>query len=139
MISPCVTFHNLDNSFHSYSWGKQNERPIHELSFVPDSRDIAIDAAEEGEVKEIKLRDGTAILIKKLGGDYDPTNRFQAFIMLEDAEVNNLLLTGLIYLNTEQQSMYESFELPRTALNRLPNEKLRPAKETLDMVNKMML
>jgi 2-oxoglutarate/2-oxoacid ferredoxin oxidoreductase subunit beta len=138
VISPCVTFHNLENSIHSYTWGKKNERQIHELSFVPDKKDIEFEEFGEGAVREIELQDGTAILIKKLGGDYDPTNRFQAFIMLEDAEVNNLLLTGLIYLDTKQESMYESFNLPREALNRLPSEKLRPPEETLKWVNKLM-
>ena len=139
VISPCVTFHNLDQSIHSYAWGKKHERQIHEISFIPDREEIVIDEFEEGTVKEIELHDGTSILIKKIGGDYDPTNRFQAFIMLEDAEINNLLLTGLIYLDTKQEPMYESFNLPDAALNRLPNEKLRPADETLEMVNSWML
>jgi len=139
VISPCVTFHNLENSIHSYSWGKKNERPIHELSFVTDKDELEIEEFDEGAVREIELGDGTSILIKKLGGDYDPTNRFQAFIMLEDAEVNNLLLTGLIYLDTKQGSMYEAYDLPDVPLNRLPNDKLRPSVESLKMINSMML
>lgn len=139
VISPCVTFHNLDQSIHSYAWGKKHERQIHEISFIPDRKEIEIDEFEEGTVKEIELHDGTSILIKKIGGDYDPTNRFQAFIMLEDAEINNLLLTGLIYLDTKQQPMYEAFNLPDIPLNRVPVGKLRPPKETLEMVNSWML
>jgi 2-oxoglutarate ferredoxin oxidoreductase subunit beta len=123
---------------HSYAWGKKHERPIHEISFVPDRKDIVVEEFEEDTVREIELHDGSAILIKKLGGDYDPTNRFQAFIMLEDAEVNNLLLTGLIYLDTKQAPMYDAFDLPDIPLNRLPDEKLRPPKETLEMVNGWM-
>lgn len=138
VISPCVTFHNQDTSLHSYAWGKKHERPIHEITFVPDRKDIVIEEFEAGTVREIEMHDGTAILIKKLGGDYDPTNRFQAFIMLEDAEVNNLLLTGLIYLDNQQPPMYDAFNLPETALNRLPSEKLRPPRETLEKVNSWM-
>jgi 2-oxoglutarate ferredoxin oxidoreductase subunit beta len=138
VISPCVTFHNLDHSLHSYAWGKKHERPIHEISFIPDRNEITIEDHEAGLVREIELHDGTSILLKKLGGDYDPTNRFQAFIMLEDAEVNNLLLTGLIYLDTKQPPMQDAFDLPDEPLNRTPIEKLRPSKESLDMVNGWM-
>jgi 2-oxoglutarate ferredoxin oxidoreductase subunit beta len=138
VISPCVTFHNLDHSLHSYAWGKKHERPIHEISFIPDRNEITIEDHEAGLVREIELHDGTSILLKKLGGDYDPTNRFQAFIMLEDAEVNNLLLTGLIYLDTKQPPMQDAFDLPDEPLNRTPVEKLRPSKESLDMVNGWM-
>src|SRR3990172_4423637 len=43
IISPCVPFNNQDNTSHSYSWGKDHEAPLHELSYVPPREDIMIE------------------------------------------------------------------------------------------------
>ncbi len=35
IISPCVTFHNKENTLHSYTYGKEHEEPLHEIAYVP--------------------------------------------------------------------------------------------------------
>lgn len=138
IISPCVTFHNHEDSFHSYSFGKTNENPLHEISLVPAREEITIDDFEGGMVKEVKMHDGSTVVLKKLENDYDPTDKWQALRMLEDAEQNNWLLTGLIYIEPETPTIFDKYNLPDTPLNRLANDKLRPSRETFDRVNDMM-
>ncbi|MEJ2267342.1 MAG: thiamine pyrophosphate-dependent enzyme, partial [Anaerolineales bacterium] len=77
IISPCVTFNNRDDSMHSYAWGKDHEAPLHELSYVPPREDIMIDY-EAGETIDVTMHDGSAIVLKKLEKDYDPTSRSRA-------------------------------------------------------------
>jgi 2-oxoglutarate ferredoxin oxidoreductase subunit beta len=137
VISPCVTFNNQDDSFHSYAWGKSHEVALHELSFVPPVRAIKVQYAK-GESLEVPLYDGTHIILKKLGHDYEPTDRARALQMLEDANDKNELITGLIYINPKQKSLFDLYDLPETPLNRLPNEKLRPSPESLDEINQLM-
>ena len=43
IISPCVTFNNQENAFHSYTWGKDHEAPLHEISFVPALDEIELE------------------------------------------------------------------------------------------------
>jgi 2-oxoglutarate/2-oxoacid ferredoxin oxidoreductase subunit beta len=135
IISPCVTFHNQENSLHSYTWGKEHEIPLHELSYVPPREEITIEDFEEGTVRDVFLHDGSQIILKKLDKDYDPTDRWQAFRILEAAQKNNWLVTGLIYVNPDQPSMFDAYELPDTPLNRLGEDKLRPSRDMLDKVN----
>ncbi len=137
VISPCVTFNNQDDSFHSYAWGKSHEVALHELSFVPPVRAIKV-SYEKGETLDVPLYDGTHIILKKLGHDYEPTNRARALKLLEEANEKNELITGLIYINPKQLSLFDLYDLPETALNRLPSEKLRPTPESLDEINKIM-
>ena len=94
VISPCVTFNNQDESFHSYAWGKSHEVALHELSFVPPVRAIKVQYAQ-GETLEVPLYDGTHIILKKFAQDYEPTDRARALQMLEDANRKNELITGL--------------------------------------------
>jgi 2-oxoglutarate ferredoxin oxidoreductase subunit beta len=58
--------------------------------------------------------------------------------MLEEAERENLLVTGLIYIDTSRPTLLDGFNLVETPLNRLGDADLRPARETIDKINAMM-
>jgi 2-oxoglutarate ferredoxin oxidoreductase subunit beta len=137
IISPCVTFNNTDESMHSYAWGKDHEVALHELSYVPPREDITVDY-EAGEVLDVTMHDGSSIVLKKLERDYDPTDRSRAIAMLEEANAKNWLITGLIYIDTRQPSLFDLYNLTDTPLNRLGQERIRPSRETIDEVNAMM-
>jgi 2-oxoglutarate ferredoxin oxidoreductase subunit beta len=138
IISPCVTFGNHEESVHSYSFGKEHEEPLHEISFVPAREEITVEDFEEGTTREVTLHDGSQVVLKKLENDYDPTNRWQALHMLEDAHTNNWLVTGLIYVDPNMPTMYDLYNLPETPLNRMTEKNIRPSKETLEKLNQMM-
>ncbi len=139
IISPCVTFNNQDNATHSYTWGKDHEAPLHDISFIPALDEIEIlGEFEEGTVREVSMHDGSTVLLKKLEKDYDPTVRANAFQMLENAQLNNWLVTGLLYIDESKPSLTESFNLVESPLNRLQDSDLRPAPETIDKINAMM-
>jgi 2-oxoglutarate ferredoxin oxidoreductase subunit beta len=139
IISPCVTFNNEENAFHSYTWGKDHEAPLHEISFVPVLDEIELEGEfEEGTVREVTMHDGSTIILKKLEKDYDPTDRANAFQVLEEAEQKDWLLTGLIYIDTSKPTLTDVYNLVDTPLNRLGESDLRPARETIDKVNAMM-
>ncbi len=137
IISPCVTFNNRDDAMHSYAWGKEHEVALHELSYVPPAEEITVNY-QPGEATEVTMHDGSKVILKKLEHDYDPTDRSEAMRVLEEANARQVLLTGLIYINTDQPSLTEIYNLASTPLNRLPESRLRPSKETLDRVNSMM-
>ncbi len=138
IISPCVTFNNQEGTMHSYSFGKDHEAPLHDITFIPARDEITIEDFEEGEVREVKMHDGSTIVLKKLEEDYDPTDRWQALKTLEEAANNHWLITGLIYVDTEQKSLVEQNNLVDEPLNRLGEDLLRPAPETIDEINALM-
>ncbi len=138
IVSPCVTFHNHENSYHSYSFGKSNEEPLHEISFVPARDEITIDDFEEGTSREVTLHDGSSVIFKKLENDYDPQDKAQAFKMLAEAQIKNELVTGLIYINPNVPNIFDQYNLPDEPLNRTSDEKMRPAPESIDLVNSWM-
>ncbi len=137
IISPCVTFHNLAETLHSYGWGRDHETPLHDLTYIPPREEINIEQFEEGTVREVCLYDGSRLVFKKLAKDYDPTSRQQAFQVLEESQRENLLITGLIFIDPTRPSIYDFYDLPEEALNRLSSDRLRPSLETLDEINAM--
>jgi 2-oxoglutarate ferredoxin oxidoreductase subunit beta len=137
IISPCVTFNNRDDAVHSYAWGKEHEVALHELSFVPPAEEIMVEY-QEGEIEEVTMHDGSKVIFKKLELDYDPCNRAEAMRVLEEANAKQWLLTGLIYINPDQPSLMDIYNLPETPLNRLADHRLRPPKESIQQVNELM-
>lgn len=138
IISPCVTFHNHENSFHSYSFGKANEEPLHEISFVPARDEITVEDFEEGTSREVVLHDGSTVILKKIDKDYDPQDKVQAFTLMIEAEQNNELVTGLIYIKPNVPSMFDLYNIPETPLNRSRSDQMRPPRESMETVNNLM-
>jgi 2-oxoglutarate ferredoxin oxidoreductase subunit beta len=139
IISPCVTFNNQDNAVHSYTWGKDHEAPLHEISFIPPREEIMLEAdLQDGEIREVELHDGSTVILKNLEKDYNPTSRWEALRMLEEAQRNNWLVTGLIFVETDRPSLADMHNLVDTPLNRLTEKELRPAPETIKKINEMM-
>jgi len=139
IISPCVSFNNREDTLHSYQWGRQHEAPLHDISYVPTRRAIILDEFKEGETKEVTLHDGSLVVLKKLSHDYDPRDKLQALKILEEAEQNRWLLTGLIYIDPDQPTLYDYLDLTDEPLNRMAAEDLRPSEETLQEINSSMV
>ncbi len=138
IISPCVTFNNQEGTLHSYTWGKDHEAPLHEISFIPPRDEIMVEDFEEGTVREVEMHDGSMVMLKKLERDYDPRDRWQALRVLEDGQRNNWLVTGLLYVDPDVPSLFDIYDLPDQPLNRMTEKDLRPPKEAISKVNALM-
>jgi len=131
VISPCTTFNDHEGSTKSYSYVKDHEEPLHELDFVPFYEDISTEIAE-GELKEVAMHDGSKLRIRKLGRDFDPTNKFQALEALDKANTSGEVLTGVLYVDTSKPTFMDMLSMDDAPLATLPESKTRPPKEALD-------
>jgi 2-oxoglutarate/2-oxoacid ferredoxin oxidoreductase subunit beta len=139
IISPCVTFNNQENAYHSYAWGKDHEEPLHDLTYIAPRNEIILEEEmKEGEIREVSMHDGSVVILKVLEKDYDPTNRFEAIRVLAEAQANNWLATGLIYYESGKPSLTDIHYLVDTPLNRLTEADLRPTPEQLARINSLM-
>jgi 2-oxoglutarate/2-oxoacid ferredoxin oxidoreductase subunit beta len=139
IISPCVTFNNQENAFHSYAWGKDHEEPLHEISYIAPRNEIILEREmEEGEIREVAMHDGSTVILKNLEKGYDPTDRYEALRVMEEAQRNNWLVTGLLYINTTKPALTDIYDLVDTPLNRLTESDLRPDLSMIDKINALM-
>lgn len=140
IISPCVTFNNAPDSNKSYSYGKENEIPLHEIDFMPKGyvaprEEITADY-EEGQMIEVEMHDGSVVRLKKLDKGHDPRNRLEAIQVLEQAQREQLFMTGLLYYEEPRPTLIDTLHVVDTPLSSLPQEKLRPSREALDTLMK---
>ncbi len=139
IISPCVTFNNQDSAYHSYTCGKEHEEPLHEISYIAPRNEIILEREMvEGEVREVSMHDGSVIILKNLEKGYDTSSRYEALRVMEEAQQNGWMLTGLLYLDTTKPTLTEMYDLTDTPLNRLTEAELRPDRSMIDKVNALM-
>jgi 2-oxoglutarate ferredoxin oxidoreductase subunit beta len=128
VISPCVTFNDHDGSTKSYSWVKDHDEQIQDVSFIPFFEEIEVDY-EPGTTKEVELHDGSRLVLKKLAEDHDPTDRIGAMRLLEESRERNQLLTGLVYIDETAEDFATRENLPTRPLRDLGEEDLRIGRE----------
>ncbi len=133
VLSPCVTFNDHTGSTKSYSYVKDHEDPVSEVSFVPYFEDITIDY-EPGTTREVRLHDGSHIYLKKLETDYDPTDKLQAVRTLHETSARGEYATGLLYIDPAKKDFCSLLNLVDEPLATLPLERVRPPRAVLDEI-----
>ena len=130
VISPCVTFNDHEGSTKSYAYMKEHDEPLHSIDFVPSFQEIDVEIAE-GETREVKLHDGSLLRLKKLHGDYDPTDKLGAIQALHHSNSSGEVLTGILYVDPARESFLDLLDLGEQPLATLPESKTRPSREAL--------
>ncbi len=133
VISPCVTFNDHEGSTKSYSYVKDHDEPLADVSFVPFFEDITVDY-DPGTTTEITMHDGSRLLLKKLQTDYDPTDKREALRVLTEAHDKGEIITGLFYVDTKRENFIELLNMVDEPLATLPESRVRPPKRVLDEV-----
>src|SRR5262249_52841686 len=133
VISPCVTFNDHEGSTKSYSYMKDHEEPIHELSFIPSYEDIAVEY-DPGSTVQVKMHDGSRLQLRKLEEGYDPRHKGAAGPRIRTPPARQGALTGLRSLTPELPNSYDLLATPDEPLATLPQERTRPPKKVLDEV-----
>ncbi|HOK44488.1 MAG TPA: 2-oxoacid:ferredoxin oxidoreductase subunit beta, partial [Bryobacteraceae bacterium] len=72
--------------------------------------------------------------LKKVGRDYDPTDKLNAVRALAEAEKEGHVLTGILYVDTSRPDFVELLNLVDEPLATLPESKVRPPREALDQI-----
>ncbi|MEN6537736.1 MAG: 2-oxoacid:ferredoxin oxidoreductase subunit beta, partial [Bryobacteraceae bacterium] len=87
-----------------------------------------------GTVREITLHDGSKLILKKLGKDYDPTSKLGAIQAIHDAGESGHVVTGLLYLDTKPPNFADLLHLVDEPLATLPESRTRPSREAFDEI-----
>ena len=132
VVSPCVTFNDHDGSTKSYSWVKEHDEEIHDVSFIPYFEEIAVDY-EPGTTVSVEMHDGSHLLLKKLGAEYDPSDRRAAIQMVEESRGRGQLVTGLLYIDESMPDFATTERIPaERALRDLGEQDLRLSRADFD-------
>jgi 2-oxoglutarate ferredoxin oxidoreductase subunit beta len=130
VISPCVTFNDHEGSTKSYDFTRKHYSPAIYADFVPPATQITTEYAA-GQVQSVTMHDGSRVLLRKVGADYDPTDRTAAFEFLTRHQAKGEVVTGLLFIDEGKPDMHEVQGLPDEPLNSLGYDKLCPGPKVL--------
>jgi 2-oxoglutarate ferredoxin oxidoreductase subunit beta len=130
VISPCVTFNDHEGSTKSYEYTRQHFHPAIQADYVPPSEEIKAQY-NEGEAMPVTLHDGSKIILHKIAGEYDPTDRALVYSYLEKSQQAGEIATGLLYYNDSLKEMLELGNVVDEPLSRVDYSKLCPGNDAL--------
>jgi 2-oxoglutarate ferredoxin oxidoreductase subunit beta len=133
VISPCVTFNDHEGSTKSYSYVKDHDEPLADVSFVPYFEEISVDY-DAGSTLDITMHDGSHLRLRKIEESFDPTSKTEALRLLTESHDKGEIITGLFYVNTKQENFLTLLNVVDEPLATLPESRVRPPKEILDQV-----
>ncbi len=133
VLSPCVTFNDHDGSTKSYSYVKDHDEPLEEISFVPYFEDITVDYPP-GSTQVVGMHDGSTLLLKKVAADYDPTNKVAALRVLQESAARGEFATGLIYVEPGRPDFVTVLNVVEEPLATLPLEAVRPSRDAFEQI-----
>src|SRR3984893_12362355 len=131
VVSPCVTFNDHEGSTKSYTYVKDHEESLQEVSFVAHFEDIAVDY-DAGSTLEVTMHDGSHLRLRKLEENYDPTSRLNAPTRLTEAHERGEVLTGVFYVNPQAPTFLDMLNMTDQPLATLPESVTRPGREVLE-------
>jgi len=125
VISPCVTFNDHEGSTKSYSYTRQHYHPAIHADYVPPAAEIRAQY-DEGEAMPVELHDGSQIVLRKVAGEYDPTDRAGVYSYLEQYQQAGEIVTGLLYYDDSLMEMHDISEIVDEPLSKIDHAKLCP-------------
>jgi len=133
VLSPCVTFNDHDGSTKSYSYVKDHDEPMGDVTFVPYFDDIEVEY-DPGTTTEVRMHDGSRLYLKKVAEHYDPTHKAQALRLLRETAERGVFATGVLYVERDRPTFVDLLNIVDEPLATLPLAKTRPPKAALDEI-----
>ena len=130
IVSPCVTFNDHEGSTKSYAHTREVYHHVVDIDYIPPSEEIKA-SYDVGEAMQIKLHDGSTIVLRKVDKEYDLSSRASAFKYLRGRFNAGEITTGLLYLDQSRVEMHELLGNVDTPLSQLPLDGLIPGSEEL--------
>jgi 2-oxoglutarate ferredoxin oxidoreductase subunit beta len=133
-ISPCVAFNNHPGSTKSFDHVREHNEAVNSLDFMAPRREITA-GYEPGSLRAVTQHDGSVLRLRKLAGDYDPSDRIRAMAYLAERQAMGEIVTGLLHLRQDAEDLHAHLGTVKAPLNALPDQALVPGAAALETIN----
>ena len=134
VISPCVTFNNHAGSTKSYDYVREHNEAVNALDVIMP-RDRIETSYAPGSLRRVVQHDGSVLLLRKLGTEFDPTDRIGAMNHLHERHALGEIVTGLLYVDESAEELHRHLNTVETPLNQLEDSDLCPGSRSLEALN----
>jgi 2-oxoglutarate ferredoxin oxidoreductase subunit beta len=136
-ISPCVTFNNNQKSTKSYEWVRDHKEATGTIDLVPEEQVIEVKNPDE-ILETISLHDGSTLNLRRHAGSLNVESRKDVLNALEQAKLEDQMLTGLLYHNSNSQNTHEIINSSDKPLSSMGKQDLCPGSDILQAINESL-
>ncbi len=137
IISPCVTFNNHSGSTRSYDFVREHNEAVNRIEVMLPHANIET-SYPPGSLRRVVQHDGSVLLLRKLGVDYDPTDRIAAMNYLQERNALGEIVTGLLYVDPGADELHAHLNTVERPLNQLGEAELCPGSQALQALNQSL-
>jgi 2-oxoglutarate ferredoxin oxidoreductase subunit beta len=134
VLSPCIAFNNHAGSTKSFDYVREHNDAVNYLDVLIGREPITLDQ-HPGTLEIVEQHDGSVLKLRKLAEDYDPTNKLAASTYLAERTAAGEIVTGLLYVHPDAESLHDRLHTAKTPLNTLGDAELCPGTAALEKVN----
>ena len=100
-----------------------------------EGRDEITTQYEPGTATTVQQHDGSLLRLRKLGEEYDPSDKVAAMKRVQEGLADGEVVTGLLYLDPTPNDLHHNLNTVDAPLNTLGTADLCPGSATLDRIN----
>jgi 2-oxoglutarate ferredoxin oxidoreductase subunit beta len=134
VVSPCVAFNNHAGSTKSYEYVREHNEALNRLDFIAEREEITAQY-DPGTATTVQQHDGSFIRLRKLGEEYDASDKVGAMKRVQEGLAAGEVVTGLLYLDPVPQDLHQNLNTVDVPLNALNTSDLCPGSAALDRIN----
>ncbi|MBM3644443.1 MAG: 2-oxoacid:ferredoxin oxidoreductase subunit beta [Alphaproteobacteria bacterium] len=134
IVSPCVAFNNHAGSTKSYDYVREHNEALNRIDVIVGREEISTSYAA-GTTTDVQQHDGSWLRLRKLGEEYDPSDKIKAMQRVQQGLKDGEVVTGLLYLDPTPKDLHDNLNTVAAPLNTLANDTLCPGKGALDRIN----
>ncbi|KAB2876060.1 MAG: 2-oxoacid:ferredoxin oxidoreductase subunit beta [Pseudorhodoplanes sp.] len=134
VISPCVAFNNHAGSTKSFDYVREHNEAVNRLDVLSARAPITVDYAE-GTIQIVEQHDGSHLVLRKIGADYDIHDRYAAMNFLQKHASQGQIVTGVLYIQDDPEDLHQHLKTVGTPLNALGERDLCPGAAALEKIN----
>jgi 2-oxoglutarate ferredoxin oxidoreductase subunit beta len=134
VLSPCVAFNNHAGSTKSFDWVREHNEAVNRLDVILGRAPVTASYAP-GSLVEVAQHDGSTLMLRKVAGDYDATDRVKAMAYLQERQAVGEIVTGLLYVDPDAEDLHDALHTVAQPLNALSDAELTPGSKVLDKIN----
>src|SRR4051812_30361804 len=134
VISPCVAFNNHPGSTKSYDYVREHNEALNRLDFIEGREEITTQY-DPGTATTVQQHDGSWLRLRKLGEEYDASDKVAAMKRVQEGMAAGEVVTGLLYLDPTPKDLHHHMNTVDAPLNTLNTPDLCPGLAALDKIN----
>ena len=134
VISPCVAFNNHAGSTKSYDYVREHNEALNRIDFI-ETREEITTSYDPGTTKIVQQHDGSILRLRKLGEEYDPSDKVAAMKRIQEGMHAGEVVTGLLYVDPTPSDLHANLNTIDVPLNTLNAPELCPGTSALDKIN----